>query len=544
MDLFTTSFTNDQLGWYENYFGSPYRVQGRVFLDLDGDGAYGTGDTSSAALAVTTTPHVSTAFTDGTGAYTFYLEAGTYDVNAIAPNTMWQLSTTPGTINVDLTALAPVNTGNDFGFAPIADTTLLVPSITLGTGMCGGQIPIWLTVRNEGTRVEEGVVRLDLDPAYVNINAAPTPDSIIGSSLYWSLNGLGYFAQLSIEVWVQQPSFTMMGDTLASLLTVQRTDGTGLVTHSFTDDVNDVLACSYDPNDKQVEPVGYGVHGAVPVDTEWLTYTIRFQNTGTATAQNVMVRDQLDADLDPGSLRIVATSHPLTEARVEADGEAVFHFKDILLPDSTTDLMDSQGFVCFRIRTGNDAQHLTTFHNTAMIFFDLNPPVQTNTTITTLVDCAAWEPVITEPVANTLQATEGDGYQWYMDGQPIPGGTSRWIVGAEPGSYTVEVTSGFGCKVFSAPHQVITSGIVDPGAMRIAVFPVPATELVRIVFDAPLSASDHITLVNTDGRVARTLYGDGLRDLLLERNGLASGLYVVRVVRAGSQRGSARLVFE
>ena len=40
-----------------------------------------------------------------------------------------------------------------------------------------------------------------------------------------------------------------------------------------------------------------------------LTYTIRFQNTGTAPAQDIYVLDTLDANLDWSTLKIKNMSH-------------------------------------------------------------------------------------------------------------------------------------------------------------------------------------------------------------------------------------------
>ena len=48
---------------------------------------------------------------------------------------------------------------------------------------------------------------------------------------------------------------------------------------------------------------------------EYLYYTIRFQNSGTANAQFIRIEDNLDAQLDENSLRMVAISHDYTLTR-------------------------------------------------------------------------------------------------------------------------------------------------------------------------------------------------------------------------------------
>jgi hypothetical protein len=50
------------------------------------------------------------------------------------------------------------------------------------------------------------------------------------------------------------------------------------------------------------------------------------------------------------------------------------------LPDSTTNLAASQGYFAFTIRPLNNLADFTTIYNEAGIYFDLNPPILTNTT--------------------------------------------------------------------------------------------------------------------------------------------------------------------
>ncbi len=53
-----------------------------------------------------------------------------------------------------------------------------------------------------------------------------------------------------------------------------------------------------------------------------------------------------------------------------------------------------------------------------------------------------------------LEANDGDSYQWFKDGQPIPGATSQTYVASETGSYTVDVTNGGGCSGTSLPVEL------------------------------------------------------------------------------------------
>ncbi|MEM8523992.1 MAG: hypothetical protein AAGG68_05085 [Bacteroidota bacterium] len=134
---------------------------------------------------------------------------------------------------------------------------------------------------------------------------------------------------------------------------------------------------AYDPNDKQVFPKGVGALGQIEQNVD-LEYKIRFQNTGTDTAFTVVILDTLDAQLDVSSVQAGASSHPYI-FEVIGDNVLRFQFNNILLPDSTTNLAASQGFVQFRVSQNADVPLGETILNDAAIYFDFNEPIITNT---------------------------------------------------------------------------------------------------------------------------------------------------------------------
>lgn len=134
---------------------------------------------------------------------------------------------------------------------------------------------------------------------------------------------------------------------------------------------------SFDPNDKQAFPEGAGEEHIVRPGTP-LDYTIRFQNTGTDTAFLVVLRDTLSIHLDPGSVRVQGASHPYDLILLN-DNILQFTFKNILLPDSATNLEGSQGAVKFSVYPKPNLPNGTVVDNAAAIYFDFNEPVITNT---------------------------------------------------------------------------------------------------------------------------------------------------------------------
>jgi hypothetical protein len=158
---------------------------------------------------------------------------------------------------------------------------------------------------------------------------------------------------------------------------------------------------SFDPNDKQVLPAGVQApHYTAPAAP--LRYTIRFQNTGTDYAEQVVVVDTLASHLDVGTLRLEGASHPY-KFSVSGKGKAVltWTFANIHLPDSTRDEKGSHGFIRFTVTPSAGTPLGTRVENFADIFFDYNLPVRTNTVFNTLddrfdnqVDAAAREVVL------------------------------------------------------------------------------------------------------------------------------------------------------
>lgn len=187
----------------------------------------------------------------------------------------------------------------------------------------------------------------------------------------------------------------------------------------------DVVTGSYDPNDKQGFPVGYGNEHFIKPGTR-IDYRIRFQNTGTDTAFAVVIRDTLSPWLDPLTLRTGVSSHPY---HFEFGGEnvLVFDFKGIMLPDSNVNLAASQGFVNFSIVVRDSTPLATTIPNKAAIYFDFNEPIITNETIhrtgMDFISVGLWEPsrpkyevqVVPNPMGSQavitlkgIQKTDGD----------------------------------------------------------------------------------------------------------------------------------------
>ena len=133
---------------------------------------------------------------------------------------------------------------------------------------------------------------------------------------------------------------------------------------------------SFDPNDKNAYIEGIQEDSFVEPNQP-IEYLIRFQNTGTDTAFTVRIEDQLSQFLNPSSVEIIDFSHPMNYELTDG-GSLIFHFENIMLPDSNINEPLSHGFVKFLIEQETDVERGNYILNEAGIYFDFNDPVITN----------------------------------------------------------------------------------------------------------------------------------------------------------------------
>jgi uncharacterized repeat protein (TIGR01451 family) len=540
LDLLFTQANLDLVAWYKSYQGSPFRISGSVFVDQDGSGSPTAGDMMVPWLIVSSDPFISYPMTGDNGAYVMHVVPGSYDISLSSPGPFWAVEPNGYVVSVDSASATSV--GNDFVLTATIDTSVVSASLTWAPGPCGGVTSAWLSYSNDGTRMEQGSITLQLDSHYVYLSSDPPADLIEDNVLTWTYDSLSCFEVRQVRMEIQKPTSLFMGNTFSSLIDVTSLDDMNdtLATFHFISD--EIHSCAYDPNDKIVTPGGYGEHHAVAIDQPRLDFTIRFQNTGTAPAFNVMLLDSISPNLDWSSVRVLGYSHLPSNIRIERNGELVVLFENIMLPDSSSDLLGSQGFISFRADLAPGLLHLTETMNTARIYFDYNEPIITNTTLTTLVDCALWVPQVAWAQVDLLEATEGDVYHWYFNGNSVEGASERFLEIDTPGFYACEVTSAYGCTSMSEEYAVITTGGEDMSMMDALVVPNPFGAEVRVVFQEPLSPAHELTLLDMFGRELRKWQGIGSSEVLIGRMDLSSGVYLLRMTSTDGQVGLVRIV--
>ncbi len=525
-------------------FSSGSKIKGTCFVDNDADGVPGLGETGIPGLNLFLDPLGSQPMTGSNGVYTIYADTGNYNLQC--PGS-WDPALWSPTVGVSgyqfMLDTNSIVEDLDFGLTPLVDSSVIAPWITFGTGPCGATSSLWVAFSNQGTRTETGEVHLTLDPAYTFISSAPAALSIVGNVITWAYDSLYPFHSMGITAEITLPPVAFIGDSLLSILQVSSLDN-GTVNAVFEAEHRIKHLCAYDPNDKLVDPMGYADQGYIDIGTPHLDYTIRFQNTGNASAVNVVLRDELSASLDRSSLRLLGYSHAPSFVQVKDNGELEIRFMGIMLPDSGTNYVGSQGYIRFRLDLMEGLPELTEIHNQANIYFDLNDAVVTNTAHSTLVDCNAWMPEITFLTSDSLLVTAGVSYQWYFNGEPIQGANGQVHHAQMLGSYSVLIQNEFGCTYLTPAVEVIALGMSDRPAIGMLVYPNPVGDRLNLSTSEALTTQHRIEMIDALGRIVQASTGTGSTQLSMDCDQLESGLYVLRILHENRVLQNARIVVQ
>ncbi|MEP7265401.1 MAG: T9SS type A sorting domain-containing protein [Bacteroidota bacterium] len=255
-------------------------------------------------------------------------------------------------------------------------TTRLTESLTLG-----------MNVKNSGTQVTSGTLKMYMPPGYTLQNLQH--GSIVNDTLTWNVS-LNPFGQINNMVTIRVDSFPINQITLftANLFvsgdidTSNNTSTTGVLIRDSLSITNPPDGYPYDPNNKLVDqPI------VSPGFQDYLTYNINFENIGTGNASRVMVRDFISGKLDINSFELLATSHPCIVS-YGADSLLQFLFDPIVLTPTITDSLNSKGHIWFKIKPKNPVYLNDTIYNSAGIYFDTQPVVNTSPSMVFVSDTA------------------------------------------------------------------------------------------------------------------------------------------------------------
>ncbi len=353
-------------------------VTGNVRMDFNTNGC---DDSDSPRpnikMTMTNNNQLEANFTNSSGNYTFFRQPGNYSLS-------------PSIENLPFFIISPsfsdiiVEDGDTTiiqNFCVTADgihNDIEVVIAPIGSARPGFNANYQILYKNKGNQSVSGSISLAYEDDLLDyISATQAPNEQSTGTLSWNYTNLLPFESRSFEIVldVNAPTDTPpvnIGDALDFMAIINPISGDELQldnTFSF----NQYVVGSYDPNNKVclegnfVSPTKIG---------DYLHYTINFENTGTAPATFVVVKDMIDTTkFDMSTLQVLNASHSM-ETRVLGN-KVEFIFDDINLGPN------QHGNVVFKIKTKSTLVEGNTVTNKADIYFDYNFPIETNTTSTT-----------------------------------------------------------------------------------------------------------------------------------------------------------------
>jgi Leucine-rich repeat (LRR) protein len=379
-DLITQNgYTNCVINSYCSFMpgGTFYTIKGNNRFDTNNNGC-DAADIAASNIKFTITDGTTsgTIISDETGNYSIPVQEGTYTITPVFENPNY-FTISPTSINVTFPTAASQFT-QDFCITPIGlHQDLEITLMPMEVARPGFDVKYKIIYKNKGNVAQSGTVNLKFNDAVLDlVIASPVISSQTTNNLSWDFTNLAPFEtrEISLTLNVNTPAETPTvnnGDILGytAAITSAATDETP-IDNTFT--LNQTVVNSFDPNDKTclegdvITPALIG---------EYVHYQIRFENTGTYPAENIVVKDIIDlSKFDISTLVPTKASHEFV-TKISDGNKVEFIFENINLPfDNAT----NDGYIAFKIKTLPTLVVGDSFANEANIYFDYNFPILTN----------------------------------------------------------------------------------------------------------------------------------------------------------------------
>ncbi|GEP50583.1 hypothetical protein FNO01nite_12550 [Flavobacterium noncentrifugens] len=323
-------------------------------------------------------------FTSETGKYSFFTPVGSFTVKPQIENPLWfNVSPAQAVVNFDA-ANSSISTQNFCltanGIHP--DVEILI--LPVGIARPGFDADYEIICKNKGNQILSGTIAMTFDDGHTDfVSATPNPDFQNGNTISWLYNNFAlfdsksYFFRLNLNSPVEDLPVND-GDILNSSVNITAAQGDD-IGYDNTFNLAQTVVNSHDPNDKTCLE---GANLSAENIGKYLHYNINFENTGSADAVNIVVKDTINAaKFDINSLQVLNSSHPVKISVKENIVE--FIFENINLPPSIRNPIGGHGNVLFKIKTNSNLPIDSSVENTANIYFDYNAPIVTNEAKTT-----------------------------------------------------------------------------------------------------------------------------------------------------------------
>lgn len=365
--------------------GTFYEIMGEVRYDFDNDGC---SDTDAIvpfmSYNISDGIEMGMGVADSTGVYRIPVQEGSYTI-------------TPTMVDPALFNMSPSSFIADFpqNTSPMVQDICIIPNSTINDlevvltpltpARPGFDADYQILVKNIGNQILSGDVSLTYQEDLMTFLDSDLPfDTSTTNSFTWNFTNLVPFQSLAViaTFTINPPTDPLFPVNIDDILTFTANANPTSGDNSPDNNVfvlDQTVVGSFDPNDILclegetiiTNNVGKDVH-----------YRIRFENTGTFPAENIVVDNEIDVQkLDLSSFQVLNGSHEFV-TRITGN-KIEFIFEGINLP---FDDANNDGFILYKIKTLPTLEIGDSFLNSANIYFDFNFPIETNNYGTTVIE--------------------------------------------------------------------------------------------------------------------------------------------------------------
>lgn len=372
-------YTNCSINSYCSFTpgGENFTIEGNNKNDIDNNGC-DVSDIPASFLKLKIDDGIKSGnfISNEIGSYFIKVPAGSYTITPVFENADY-FSVSPPSLQVEFPAETSPFIQNFCVTPNGSHNDLEITLLPIEAARPGFDAKYKIIYKNKGNTTQSGTVKIIFKDDFLDlINSNPLVYSQSLNNLSWDFANLKPFEsrEILLTLNVNSPTETPAVNNNDIL------KYTASVSSSLTDEMpidntftlNQTVVGSYDPNDKTC------LEGDVIIPSligEYVHYLIRFENTGTYPAENIVVKDMIDlSKFDISTLVPTDASHSYI-TKISNGNRVEFIFEKINLP---FDDAHNDGYIAFKIKTLPTLSVGDSFANEANIYFDYSFPILTN----------------------------------------------------------------------------------------------------------------------------------------------------------------------
>lgn len=354
-----------------------YTIQGKSRFDFDSTGCDNTDSAfPNLKFSINNGTTIGRIVSNNSGNYYIPVQSGNYTITPTLENPTY-FNIAPSKVILNFPSQSSPNF-QDFCITTNGNhNDLEISTIPINKARPGFDAKYKIVFKNKGTVVQSGSINFNFNDSILDfLNSTPLIDSQSPSTLNWNFVNLKPLEtrEIIVTLNVNSPVEVPPVNSGSVLNYVTKINSLAIDENNTdnTFNLNQIVVNSFDPNDKTCLE---GMTVSSNDIGKYVHYLIRFENTGTFPAENIVVKDMIDlSKFDISTLIPFNASHSFV-TNITAGNKVEFIFENINLP---FDDANNDGYIAFKIKTLPTLKVGDTFTNDASIFFDYNFPIVTN----------------------------------------------------------------------------------------------------------------------------------------------------------------------